>query len=286
VGCDSLQSPYDTGATYSGAKKAKGYKLQIVETCTRVRKEDLDVPALNLVLYVKSEGAHNSDVHAFQPIVEELKRLGIEVKTVLADNAYNSIENHELAARNGIELIGPANNGHRLPEAKPGQGSGEPPEAPPISLTDFNIDDKGLAVSCPEGQTASSRLSAKGDACNAAFDKAVCSACSRLGQCPVKDSGGENMRMRYTFASLDAAKNRARNGSKASKKQYRQRSGVEGTNSEMKRGPGVGKLRIRGPEKVAHTASMKAAGTNILRVNNYRKEMRKLEKRKARRTAA
>ncbi|MDR1082021.1 MAG: hypothetical protein LBQ79_13945, partial [Deltaproteobacteria bacterium] len=49
VAADSLRSPFDTGATYSGAKKRKGRKLHIAEIRTPEKKSRRGAPALNVL---------------------------------------------------------------------------------------------------------------------------------------------------------------------------------------------------------------------------------------------
>jgi hypothetical protein len=73
VGGDSLQSPYDTGAGYDGHKDVKGYKGQTAETCPGIRKSKLRRAVLNLVIYIRTEGANVSDVHAIPAILEFLR---------------------------------------------------------------------------------------------------------------------------------------------------------------------------------------------------------------------
>lgn len=56
---------------------------------------------------------------------------------------------------------------------------------------------------------------------------------------------------------------------------YRIRSGIEGTNSGVKRTTGMGKLRVRGEPSVDHAILMKVTGWNILRSASAKK-MRKI----------
>jgi hypothetical protein len=53
------------------------------------------------------------------------------------------------------------------------------------------------------------------------------------------------------------------------KKRYAIRAGIEGTNSEMKRGQGLGHLRVRGQERVRLAVYFKAAACNMKRALNY-----------------
>jgi len=49
------------------------------------------------------------------------------------------------------------------------------------------------------------------------------------------------------------------------KERYAKRSGIESTNSGMKRRLGLGKLRVRGRKAVFHAIHLKVAGWNLLR---------------------
>ena len=53
------------------------------------------------------------------------------------------------------------------------------------------------------------------------------------------------------------------------KKNYALRSGIEGTNSELKRGLGLGRLRVRGGDRVELAVYFKAASCNLKRALHY-----------------
>ena len=56
---------------------------------------------------------------------------------------------------------------------------------------------------------------------------------------------------------------------------YRPRAGIEGTNSELKRGQGLRKLRVRGEERVRLSVYFKALACNIKRAVGYWVKQRK-----------
>ncbi|MDR1049618.1 MAG: hypothetical protein LBP95_00780 [Deltaproteobacteria bacterium] len=121
VSPDSLQSPFDVAATCCGAKRKRGCRLQVAETCSPVRRSDLDDPKPNLVVRAAVEGARASDAHAVQGLAGSLEGLWEELEgktggkaraeVCLADNARHDSENAALAESKGIDLIRPANNG-------------------------------------------------------------------------------------------------------------------------------------------------------------------------------
>ena len=55
----------------------------------------------------------------------------------------------------------------------------------------------------------------------------------------------------------------------AFKKQYAPRAGIEGTNSELKRRHGLGKLRVRGGERVKLAVYFKVTACNLKRALAY-----------------
>ena len=61
------------------------------------------------------------------------------------------------------------------------------------------------------------------------------------------------------------------------KVKYRQRSGIESTNSLLKRVTGLGRLRVRGKASVFHSLLLKVAGWNILRAASSKRLMASLK---------
>jgi len=51
------------------------------------------------------------------------------------------------------------------------------------------------------------------------------------------------------------------------RRRYRVRSGIEGTNSGLKRRTGLGRLRVRGQPRLFHAIYLKINGWNILRAS-------------------
>ena len=59
---------------------------------------------------------------------------------------------------------------------------------------------------------------------------------------------------------------------------YRKRSGIESTNSLLKRVTGLGRLRVRGRDSVFMSIYLKVAGWNVLRAAAVRSVIEKLTK--------
>ena len=91
-----------------------------------------------------------------------------------------------------------------------------------------------------------------------------CAACPQAGQCPVQPGKKYNY-LRYTDKERRLAERRAFEKTDAFVNAYRWRAGVEATMSQYDRLTGVKQLRVRGLNAVRFSATLKAAGLNLLR---------------------
>jgi len=246
---DSLQNPSDPDATYSG-HKGQGYQIQVMETYCK--DKDAKEESLNLITHIQVEPSHESDVNALIPAIESSKERGLAPEELLADTLYGSDENCRKAESLGVEVVSPA------------KGTKEE-----ISLSDFEVSEKGDAVSCPQGHV-SVRTKTKKTRHAVAFDSQHCGACSFQVTCPVKQ-GKKYHYLRYTDKEMRLAKRRAYEQTEEFKDRYRWRSGVEATMSEYDRKTGVKHLRVRGFKAVRFSATLKAVGVNIFRATAVRK---------------
>jgi hypothetical protein len=129
VASDSLQTPSDPDATFSG-HKGEGYQAQVAETC---HEEN----ALELIDYVESEGAHNSDLNAPGRVHENLKSRAHTPGTTYADAGYISGKNIIEAEGQGVDLQGPTELGKR-------------PKADKAPLSDFEFTAERTRVGASE----------------------------------------------------------------------------------------------------------------------------------------
>jgi hypothetical protein len=248
---DSLQNPSDPDATYSG-HKGQGYQVQVMETYGK-EKETRD-KNLNLITYVHVEPAHESDAHALLPAIESSKERDLSPEELLSDTAYGGDENCQKAAQQGVELISPT----KTIKEKDG-----------ITLSDFEVNERGEVVSCPQGRVPVMTKKKK-TRHTAAFDSQHCSACPFQEACPVK-KGKRYHYLRYTEKEMRLAQRRAYECTDAFKDRYRWRSGIEATMSEYDRRTGVKHLRVRGFQAVRFCATLKAVAVNIFRATAVRK---------------
>jgi hypothetical protein len=189
---DSLQTPHDPDATYSG-HKGKGYEVQLSETCGNGN-------AVEMITHVEVTPSAGHDAAATVPVLEALVQAGHRPKELAVDTAYSSATNAAKAADLGVNLLAPA----------PAMAKPEPGKIYPAPAAD-----------CPTG----------------------------------RKKAGEWLKRQEAQPGF--------------KKRYAIRAGVEGTNSELKRVQGLGKLRVRRDERVKLTVYLKAAGCNLLRALRY-----------------
>jgi len=246
VGSDSLQSPTDPEAGYSG-HKGKGYSVQVMETYSAEEER------LSLITHVSVAAAQHSDAHALIPAIEDTTARGLGPEQVLVDSLYGSDDNCEKAKELGVEVISPVM----------GRPQGEA-----MTLADFGLDDGGRVVSCPEGQVPR-KSKERGARHSAVFSTEVCGVCRQREQCPVK-RGKRGYHLHYDDKAIRLAHRRRFEQSEAFRDAYRFRAGIEGSISQMDRRTGIKRLRVRGLKAVTLCAKLKAAGVNVLRAVAFR----------------
>jgi hypothetical protein len=250
---DSLQNPSDPDATYSG-HKGQGYQVQVMETYGT--EEETRGKNLNLITHVHVEPAHESDAHALIPAIESSKERGLAPEELLADTLYGGDENCQKAAQLGVEIVSPT----KSTKEKDG-----------ITLSDFEISEKGDLLSCPQGHIPI-KTKKKKTRHTVAFNSHHCSSCPFQEACLAKQ-GTKYHYLRYTDKELRLAQRRAYEQTEAFKDRYRWRSGIEATMSEYDRRTGVKHLRVRGFKAVRFCATLKAAAVNIFRATAVRRAL-------------
>lgn len=261
---DSLQNPSDPDATYSG-HKGQGYQVQVMETYSKDEDSKSRKKNLNLITHVEVEPAHQSDAKALIPAIESTMQRDLAPEELLADSLYSSDDNRQKGAKLGVDVVAPV-----MGSTKEGT----------ISLADFELSDRGEAVSCPQGHAPAETKKKK--RYSAAFDLQHCSNCPNQSICSVK-KGRKHYYLRYTAKEMRVAIRRAYEKTDEFKDRYRWRAGVEATMSEYDRRTGVKHLRVRGFTAVRFCAILKATGLNILRATAVRRARTEDESAQARR---
>ena len=220
---DSLQNPSDPDATYrrKAGKDHKGYVGNIVETvgekgCTLI-----------------SDVSYATNSHSDSAFCKEYidQQDGKSKETLLADGAYSGTKNTSLAQEKGIELITTALLGRQ----------------PDPVIADFEFSQDGRRVlRCPMNhEPIKSTYYDKIESCRVIFEKIHCERCPHSKGCKVK-------LQRKTAIVMVSTKmaDRAEYAKRLSTEEYqtltRQRNGVEGIPSVLRRKYNVDNIPARG----------------------------------------
>jgi hypothetical protein len=253
-----IVNPSDPDATLCGHKGA-GYQVQIAET---FNEEGLP----NLITAAKVETAADNDAHALMPVLADLKNRDIIPEELLADTLYGGDSNVEAAKEEGVSLLTPV----------PGEKKYDCEE---IRYDQFQLNDKCELVACPAGHSPkSTNFNKKGDYTFAQMDAAQCLHCPLLARCRVQRDPQTKQptgRIQFTRSAVRADQRRHHQQSDEFREKYRWRSGIEATNSCLKRVMSLGRLRVRGRKAVKLSILLKLTGWNVLRAAALRLMVRK-----------
>jgi len=138
-----------------------------------------------------------------------------------------------------------------------------------INLGDFTYTYSGELEKCPAGHRPGYQTPAlNSNSINAYIDLTHCNTCARRQEC-IGFKTKTHMRIFYNAPRVATAKRQREQTTDAFKKAYKIRSGIEATNSELKRRHGMGRLRIRGRPQVQLAVYLKASACNIKRYVEY-----------------
>ena len=239
----SLQNPSDPDATYrSKAGKAnKGYVGNLVET--------VDENGSIITSYDYAVNSH-SDSSFCKETIEKLGKQ--ETKTTLiADGAYASTENVDLAADNNIELITTALLG----------------KTPDVIQASFQIDsNKREVIKCPAGyKPYKTCYYEETGLYRASLNKKSCE------HCPLREQCGARLQKKSAYVLItEKMVQRASYLQKLSSEEYRslskKRNGVEGLPSVLRRRYHVDNMPVRGLVCSKIWFSLKVGAINAKRV--------------------
>lgn len=256
-GGDTLQSAYDLDASYG--HKGQGYSVHIAETCRN--------PNTEIITDYEVHGAARSDIGKATDTVDRLEKAERAPKKLYADGGYPTVESaYDIIENRGIELVAPVNRG--------------PMDAAVMGRDRFVFNDEDHVVSCPEGHPAIDHKILSNNSTertlHAVFDGDLCRLCPKLETCPVRAPNhrvkGENPRNTRGNFRLEITPELRLRDEMLLKQQtrewmddYKIRSGVEATMSELKRAHGLGKPRVRGLARVHFAVVCKVIACNIKR---------------------
>ena len=251
-----LQTPHDPGVTYSG-HKGQGYEALLAETC------DPD-NAVQLITHVSLERSCEGDADRVLPTVAVLAARDIAPETLLADTAFGSQANYAACAVLGIELIAP------LPGAA---GEATPAVEGAVEAAGFVVQcfPGDLPSVCPAGieaETTVKRQASAGPVALLQMPAGACDGCARRAACPLVGTSDHPVVLLEIGATLRDDR-RAFVQTADFQDAYRPRAGIEGTNSELKRGQGLGDVRVRGAARMELALIMRVLACNVKRALQY-----------------
>jgi hypothetical protein len=254
----TLQSPYDPDA--SCGHKGPGYSLHVTETCNNAEKTEI-------ITDYEVHGAARSDIGKALYAIERLDAAGCKPETLFADGGYPSVPSVLKVKEQDIEFMTPVNRSRLSDDV--------------VGRDQFQFNEEGVVTQCPMGHKPVDHRVLSGNnstrrSLHAIFDGTLCRACTALDHCPVRapnhrtkgcqarDTIGDfrleitpEIRLRdhmYVMQQTTEWKDR-----------YKIRSGIEATNSELKRAHGIGRLRVRRIAKVCFAVVCKVIACNIKR---------------------
>jgi Transposase DDE domain len=250
-----VQNPSDLDATYDG-KKGQGYQAQFSETCS-------DANEVQLIVSVLPQTAVEADANALVPVLEDLQKRALLPEEMLADTSYGSDDNAEYAADLGVELVSPVSGPTPTTTT---EADGE--VVAKLTIDDFAVDERtGKVEACPAGRIP---LQIVYDAATTTttihMSAEACATCPFRVQCPI-ELGKSTCKVSYTDKQKRLEGRRREQETAVFRQRYAKRSGLESTNSGIKRRLGLGQLRVRGRRAVAHALYLKVAGWNLLRAS-------------------
>lgn len=260
---DAMQTPHDETMTYN-KHKGQGYEGQIAETCGNGDKPEALVSATPGL-------SCQGDPKRTIPTVTDLAERGLAPGAMIADTNYGSTANIIECAKLGTDLQTPVSGPERKPEPDPAQL--------PVGAFDIDVN-QGRPVRCPEGHEAveETRQDNGGKVhIEAVFDGTRCAQCPHRQTCPTRERADGQRVLKTTLQ--DAVLDKWHHDAKTPefKKRYKMRAGIEATNSELKRGHGLGKVRVRGAPAVTLAFYLKCTACNVKRMVKYLTEQRRMK---------
>ncbi|MDB5391853.1 MAG: hypothetical protein JWM11_7499, partial [Planctomycetaceae bacterium] len=240
TGGDIICNPSDPDATLDG-HKGSGYQLQISETCHADN-------AVQLLLSAIPQTACVSDASSLTTVIEDLKKLELLPKSLLADTAYGGDDNQQHCKTEGIDLLSPTSG--KCPE--------EHVDGNSLTAADFQVevrdatDERGCVesvptcVACPAGKEPHrSFYDSYLDEIRILQGPKVCDACPLQSKCPCRLASGWSQ-VTINAKQVRLIERRRHQLTGKFRDDYRMRSGIESTSCQLKCVTGLGQLRVRG----------------------------------------
>jgi hypothetical protein len=212
-------------------------------------------------------------------VLNDLDKNDLLPTEMVADTAYGSDDNFCRRKLHGVELVAPV----------PGKCSEPKASGEVFTETDFPIEEREVVdvygkthinpfiTSCPAGLTPHrSHYHHSIGKLEILHFPETCANCPLRAKCPVRYACGW-MIVTIHAKPLRISQRRKQQETDEFKIKYRRRSGIESTNSLLKRVTGLGRLRVRAKASVIQSLLLKVAGWNILRAASSKRLMRSLK---------
>ncbi len=259
VKTNCVRNPHDPEATYSvkgqGQQKREhvGYKVQVAETVCQAALAPGE-PTRNFIVGMLTHPAYESDETGSLKMEQEQAQMGLEKPSVLyVDAAYVSAHKLVQAQAEGRELIGPA----LLGPQKDGR----------FTAAQFQINVEQRHAICPAGKvnTQCSRLveQSTGNVSYRFEFSTRCHHCALRTQCLGKAQRHRSLVVGEHHSALQTR--RQEQQTPAFRRRMKNRSAIEGTQSELVRAHGLRRARYRGLAKVKLQNYFIAAACNAKR---------------------
>jgi len=256
----AVHNPHDPEAQWCTKKSIGkagwvGYKIQVCETAPeqpRARGE----PTEAIITAILTQPATTSDHGSLVPVLAAQTVAGqAPPETVFSDAGYISAPALERGGIDGYELCGPVG-------------------APPHSATRFGsdafaVDIPNRRATCPAGKQNSAcsciAETGVGICYYFAWARADCAACPLADQCLSKKKASPFRTLQVGEKHMLVQARRLLCRTPEYQARMRRRNGIEGTNSELKRGYGVRRCRYRGQVKTDVQMQLSGAACNLHR---------------------
>jgi transposase len=251
-----ISSPYDTDAHYACKYTTSwiGYKVHLTETC----EEELP----HIITNVATTSGPVADGDATRPIHESLKDKDLLPSTHLVDTGYldakllvTSKQDYE------VDLFGPTRPDYKW-QAQAKEG---------FAAEFFRYDWQKQEAICPEGKISTSwspyRTPSGLETVKIKFAQKDCIACRSWSKCTTASRRTISLRKEEHHLALLAA--RERETTRAFKKEYAKRAGIEGTISQGVRAFGLRRAKYVGLAKTHWQHVFTATAINFTRISNW-----------------
>ena len=249
ISARSLQNPADDTATCrtKDGRTYKGGMFNVAETCAPENKVQL------LTDVCVEQNVVADDDFLAERLRGIKERTGVE--EMVTDANYTGEHSEKVCREETVAII-------------PTEVKGRKEQADRLSLRDFHFDVKSIA-SCLEGCSPIEQVHKPESGRHVVrFAKAICGACPRVSECPVRCR-----KHFYSLAFSDRQALLAQRRQQLSQEDYRSkcrlRPAIEGTISQFKQKMRNGKLRIRGLARIRNSIILMAIGINFGRVWAY-----------------